>query len=786
MEQIVKYLKYAVVTLTAAASALWGYIKSPEFEHVIIAALILLPFLLLIDVSAVSKIVYSFILKSKKKGHGKDLGVSSLDESVEKKAKEISPDIKKLTKIKNLLSKLKDILARIVKFAIIPFSLGNFDRKRRTKIRLKLVKFEIKIPFFALWIAKIIFLNLCILSFLFIHLKKQFTSYPQYYAVFPREEEIWNDYSRPIEIEFDVPIDEKSLIINMAPETEGSWVFEKNFSFLPYTRRIKFYPKETIFPDQTIMIYLTDLTNHYHTMKGGEHLIQFKSISLPQIQAITPGENSVDVPIDQDLLINLNQKDGAYVDWEFKFDKEVNYEVVRDGSEIVKLSYLNTLRQGEAYTLEISQIPLSSNIETGEVSKRGDKVLVKTLAFTTVSAPLIESMEPTDGNVMPNVAIKVVFDNPMQKDTVESAFFITPETEGDKTWEDDRTFIFTPKQPLPKETHFEVIFTQGIKSQAGGISEQDITFSFDTIGKVRVVGWNPGYGAGNIRVGTSINVVFDQEVDHSSAQGKFSISPSVAGSFSWSGYTMIFKPSSSLAYSTKYTVTVAAGVKTVYGLDSNQNFSSSFTTEHNVFILDVPQYRQTHAFTCNVTAAAMALSYKGAASSEMGVYNGIAKDNTPCQKDGDTITYWGNPNSGFVGDINGGGECGGYGVYWSPIAGYINGRGRSAGIRNNWNVVALAQEIEQGNPVIIWWQNGWANPSWPPKNWNSPSGYVRGVNGMHSEVAVGFIGPSSSPTHIITNDPWRGRRTHTVGTFNSLWGRYALGGGSVRNAVVVY
>jgi len=40
---------------------------------------------------------------------------------------------------------------------------------------------------------------------------------------------------------------------------------------------------------------------------------------------------------------------------------------------------------------------------------------------------------------------------------------------------------------------------------------------------------------------------------------------------------------------------------------------------------------------------------------------------------------------------------------------------------------------------------------------------------MHSEVVIGFIGPSSSPSHIITNDPWRGRRTLTIAQFNSTW-----------------
>jgi uncharacterized protein YvpB len=71
---------------------------------------------------------------------------------------------------------------------------------------------------------------------------------------------------------------------------------------------------------------------------------------------------------------------------------------------------------------------------------------------------------------------------------------------------------------------------------------------------------------------------------------------------------------------------------------------------------------------------------------------------------------------------------------------------------------------------MIWGQNGWASPVW--RNWNSPTGTVNALNGMHSEVVVGFIGSSDNPTHIITNDPWRGRRTVTVAQFNAVWGYF--------------
>jgi uncharacterized protein YvpB len=527
------------------------------------------------------------------------------------------------------------------------------------------------------------------------------------------------------------------------------------------------------------MIYLTDLNNYFETYANSEHLITLESLTLPGIIDTAPLDKATDVPVENDIVLLLNQNDGYYVEWDFEFNRDVQYEQVREYSNEVKLHLSEPLKQGKDYKLKIYQSPVTTNLESGQIQKRGERQHIKTITFKTVTPPLIKSLYPEGAGIMPDDFVKIIFDRPMVKESVEENFSIKPEIAGEKKWDDEKTFIFQPTT-LNKETHYEIALAKGIRSQAGGLTEEKINYSFDTIGKVKVVGWNPYYNSSGISVGTNINVTFDQAVDRTSAQGKFSISPSVAGAFSWNGNTMIFNPSSNLRYSTTYTVTIGAGVKTVYGLDSASNFSLIFTTEHQTVILNVPQYYQTHAFTCNITAAAMVLGYKGVSASEMSVYSGIAKDNTVCKKDATgKITVWGNPHSGYVGSIDGTGDCGGYGVYWGPVSSYISGRGVSNQDFSGWSVSQLAKEIEKGHPAVVWGQNGWSSPY--DKSWKTPGGTsIYAINGMHSEVAVGFIGPSSNPTHIITNDPWRGRRTHTVAQFNVFWSYFGHTG------VVVY
>ncbi len=57
---------------------------------------------------------------------------------------------------------------------------------------------------------------------------------------------------------------------------------------------------------------------------------------------------------------------------------------------------------------------------------------------------------------------------------------------------------------------------------------------------------------------SSIAVTFSKDMDKASVQAAFSISPSIPGSFSWSGRTMTFAPTNPLADGSVYTATVGS------------------------------------------------------------------------------------------------------------------------------------------------------------------------------------------------------------------------------------
>lgn len=545
-----------------------------------------------------------------------------------------------------------------------------------------------------------------------------------------------------IEVEFDVPVNTDEIKFNVSPEVEGDWVFEEAFPGSPVKRKARFYPKESFYPESEVVVYVVGMKQSWSGGKEHEQAIEFKSPKIPDIEEIYPEVGSVDVPTDVDVEIKYDAPVGDFVDLKYEMDPKVEFDVKTTEENIQVLDFKEDLDQDQEYKIDIYRTPRSYDVDNGKDVEIGDTEKIEELVFRTVTTPLVKSYEPKGKGILVDKVIKVVFDQPMNQESVLDHFKITPDTEGTVTWEDETTFVFTPDQDLKKGTDYEILFSKGILSEVSGTTEEEIKLKFTTIGKVKVSSVSPILGASGLHPNsTNIVVEFNQKVDHASAQSKFSISPSVSGAFSWDGNKMIYSVAGKLKYSTKYTFSIAAGVKTIHGLDSAKTFSYSFTTRANIFTLNVPWYKQQENFTCNIAATRMALAYRGVYRSESQIKSGIGIGT--------------NPNSDWVS---------GYGVHWGPVASYI-GQYRKVSIKQGWNVSALAKEVEKGNPVILFWYNRYSQP---PGAFTLPSG-ATGYKGMHSEVVYGFIGDSSNPTSLMTNDPWRGRLTYSKSGFVNTW-----------------
>jgi peptide/nickel transport system substrate-binding protein len=109
--------------------------------------------------------------------------------------------------------------------------------------------------------------------------------------------------------------------------------------------------------------------------------------------------------------------------------------------------------------------------------------------------------------------------------------------------------------------------------------EGDIEFGRDTVAP-RVASSAPTDGASAVATsGAQIRIVFSEGVDHEKAETAFSITPSVTGTFSWEGNTLIFTPTGDLASGTTYTVRIGTTASDPAGNSLAAEYTATFSTE---------------------------------------------------------------------------------------------------------------------------------------------------------------------------------------------------------------
>jgi len=628
----------------------------------------------------------------------------------------------------------------------------------KNPVERKLIKKILSVKFIVIFLS-VIFLGIALYG-----LNLMFNSQPILTNYKPGDNAIWDNPRDPIEIEFDRPINPDKVKFSIVPEINGEIKFEKSFNNLPFTRKLYFYPSQSLDPGNRIYLYV----NNFFSLFGNNERYGLESyiysFNPPVIKETSIQEGAVEVPINSNFIYTLDKDLGDFAEFEFAFEPPVEFDKKVEGNKII-IQPKTTFPQSAKYKITASRIIKKIDLAKNEVIDKTAPEVVSQINFTTVTAPNIKSFSPTGSSVFANAEIKIVFNQQMLPETVIPRLTVTPAFDYTPVWsENNTTLVLQRAGKLDFSKQYTIKIAAGANGVANTTLENDFSYNFTTIGAVKVASISPSnnsYGNGLL---TPIRIAFDQEVDKASAQSKFSVNPSFPGNFSWEGNTMIYRPSGNLNYFTRYTFTIASGVKSINGQDSQGSFTYSFVTLTQTVTLNVPLYSQQYNYSCNITAATMILAYKGQNFSQSGVFNDPAfpKQNVP--RSGNT---WGDPDIGFVGDLNG---PDGYGVHWGPISNYLSGKGVSNRVQRGMNVVQLAKELEQGRPSIVWVWNG-INGS--PISWQTPGGRtINGVVGMHSWVVIGYIGTSDNPTSIIVNDPWGSRRTLSVSAFNSRWGYY--------------
>jgi len=98
-----------------------------------------------------------------------------------------------------------------------------------------------------------------------------------------------------------------------------------------------------------------------------------------------------------------------------------------------------------------------------------------------------------------------------------------------------------------------------------------------------------GPSGADITLDRPVRVTFDSEMDHSSVEAALSVSPSLAGTFTWVSTTVEFSPGGGWEADTTYTVTVAGTARDVQNNPMGIDKVWSFRTEEATTPIDPPE-----------------------------------------------------------------------------------------------------------------------------------------------------------------------------------------------------
>jgi uncharacterized protein YvpB len=184
--------------------------------------------------------------------------------------------------------------------------------------------------------------------------------------------------------------------------------------------------------------------------------------------------------------------------------------------------------------------------------------------------------------------------------------------------------------------------------------------------------------------------------------------------------------------------------------------------------LNVPQYFQHYALSCEEAALRMALAYEGINVSEDQIYGVMGIDYRPPVRDASGF-HWGDPYAQFVGDPNGS-EVNdtGYGSYNEAVARTAVAMGGSV-IASGEQVIpsTVYQSVLSGHPVIAWISFDWT-PHATSMYTAFDGRWVR--FGAPYEHAVTIIGVT--PDSILVNNPWQGQQWISKSQFESAYGMF--------------
>jgi len=186
--------------------------------------------------------------------------------------------------------------------------------------------------------------------------------------------------------------------------------------------------------------------------------------------------------------------------------------------------------------------------------------------------PAIVESNPSPRAELPLLSpVTFYFNQPMQRDSVESALEVEPTVEGSLSWQNDSILVFKPEQPLAPKSR--VVFTLKPEARAanGLALQQPISLEYQTAGYLSLTQILPEPGAYDVDPTSAVVVAFNRPIvplgaDQADLEPAFTLDPAPPGRGEWiNTSTYIFYPDPQLDGGKTYTVRLAADIQSLDG-----------------------------------------------------------------------------------------------------------------------------------------------------------------------------------------------------------------------------
>ncbi len=202
--------------------------------------------------------------------------------------------------------------------------------------------------------------------------------------------------------------------------------------------------------------------------------------------------------------------------------------------------------------------------------------------------PAVVETSPPPGSFLPlSAPVTFYFNQPMDRDTVESALTSEPQVNLGFAWTDESTLVVTPGQPFPPNTDISFNLAASVRAANGLQALAPASLGFRTNDFLRLTHFLPEAGAVEITPATAIVAAFNQPVvplgaDPADLPAAFTLEPESPGRAEWiNTSTFIFYPEPPLNGGTQYTARLNPELASAAGSplsDDASGFSWAFST----------------------------------------------------------------------------------------------------------------------------------------------------------------------------------------------------------------